>query len=183
MTTLTLYDLAAPHAVRSETTDAGEIATRLAPLGITFERWAASVALPEDASDADVIAAYQGDIDRLMEQGGYRSCDVIRLLPDNPAREALRTKFLDEHTHGEDEVRFFVEGSGVFYIRGDDAVYALECTRDDLIAVPEGTRHWFDMGPAPRFTAIRLFAEPDGWVASFTGDTIARGVPLYEGAA
>ena len=151
MTTLTLYDVAAPHARQSETTDAGEIAARLAPLGIRFERWQADVALPENASDQDVIRAYRGDIDRLMAEGGYRSCDVIRLLPDNPARETLRGKFLDEHTHGEDEVRFFVEGSGVFYIRGSDAVYALECTRKDLIAVPEGTRHWFDMGPAPRF--------------------------------
>ena len=79
-------------------------------------------------------------------------------------------------------MRFFVEGSGVFYIHGPDAVYALECTRDDLIAVPKGTRHWFDMGPAPRFTAIRLFENPDGWVATFTGDRIASGVPLYEGA-
>lgn len=183
MTILTLYDVTAPHARQSETSDAGEIAARLAPLGIRFERWHADVALPGDASDADVIRAYRGDIDRLMAAGGYRSCDVIRLLPDNPQRATLRTKFLDEHTHGEDEVRFFVEGSGVFYIRGTDAVYALECTRDDLIAVPEGTRHWFDMGPAPRFTAIRLFAEPDGWVASFTGDTIARGVPRYDGAA
>ncbi len=183
MTTLTLYDVAAPHARQAETTDAAEIAALLAPLGIRFERWHASAKLPEDASDDDVISAYRGDIDRLMAEGGYRSCDVMRLLPDNPARDTLRTKFLDEHVHSEDEVRFFVEGSGVFYIRGPDAVYALECTRDDLIAVPEGTRHWFDMGPAPRFTAIRLFAEPDGWIASFTGDTIARGVPLYEGAA
>lgn len=183
MTTLTLYDIAAPHAPRGRTTDAGDIAARLAPLGIRFERWRAGVTLAADASDADVIQAYRADIDRLMAEGGYRSCDVVRLLPDNPARETLRTKFLDEHIHAEDEVRFFVEGSGVFYIRGPDAVYALECTRDDLIAVPEGTRHWFDMGPAPRFTAIRLFAEPDGWVASFTGDTIARGVPPYEGAA
>lgn len=183
MTTLTLYDLADPHARLSETRDADEIADRLAPLGIRFERWQAGVALADDASDADVIAAYRTDIDRLMAAGGYRSCDVIRLLPDNAERATLRTRFLDEHVHDEDEVRFFVEGAGVFYIRGTDAVYALECTRDDLIAVPEGTRHWFDMGPAPRFTAIRLFAEPDGWVARFTGDPIARGIPLYEGVA
>jgi 1,2-dihydroxy-3-keto-5-methylthiopentene dioxygenase len=183
MTRLTLYDLAEPHDVLAETGDAAAIAARLAPLGIRFERWSAGVALPAEASDADVLAAYRADIDRLMAAGGYRSCDVIRLLPDNPARAELRTKFLDEHVHAEDEVRFFVEGSGVFYIRGDDAVYALECTRDDLIAVPHGTRHWFDMGPAPRFTAIRLFAEPDGWIARFTGDTIARGIPRYAGAA
>jgi 1,2-dihydroxy-3-keto-5-methylthiopentene dioxygenase len=45
--------------------------------------------------------------------------------------------------------------------------------------VPAGTRHWFDMGPAPRFTAIRLFTTPAGWVANFTGTPIARNFPSY----
>jgi 1,2-dihydroxy-3-keto-5-methylthiopentene dioxygenase len=53
------------------------------------------------------------------------------------------------------------------------------CERGDLISVPAGTRHWFDMGPAPRFTAIRLFTTPAGWVANFTGEPIARGFPSF----
>jgi 1,2-dihydroxy-3-keto-5-methylthiopentene dioxygenase len=182
MTTLTLYDPEAPHAERSRTTDPEAIAALLAPLGIRFERWQAGAALSPNADDAEVLEAYRTDIDRLKALGGYESVDVIRLLPDHPARATLRTKFLSEHIHADDEVRFFVEGSGVFYIREADAVYALECTRDDLVAVPSGIRHWFDMGPAPRFTAVRLFAKPDGWVASFTGDTIADAIPRYEGA-
>jgi 1,2-dihydroxy-3-keto-5-methylthiopentene dioxygenase len=183
MTSLIVYDAAAPHRVRSESSDVHVIALALAPLGIMLERWQACVDLPENADDDAVINAYRADIDRLMAAGGYTSCDVIRLLPDNPQRDVMRTKFLDEHTHADDEVRFFVEGSGVFYIHGPDAIYALECTRDDLISVPKGTRHWFDMGPAPRFTAIRLFTSPEGWIAAFTGDPIAKAIPLYEGAA
>jgi 1,2-dihydroxy-3-keto-5-methylthiopentene dioxygenase len=183
MTYLTVYAATAPYQVRSQTADVDTIAAALAPMGIVLERWQANVELSGETEDAAIINAYRADIDRLMARGNYQSCDVIRLQPDNPQRDVLRTKFLDEHTHADDEVRFFVEGSGVFYIHGPDAIYALECTRDDLIVVPKGTHHWFDMGPAPRFTAIRLFTGPEGWVATFTGDPIAKKIPLYEGAA
>jgi 1,2-dihydroxy-3-keto-5-methylthiopentene dioxygenase len=183
MTNLTVFAVETPHGVRHRTDDAQAIAETLAPLGIRFERWHAGADLPQGADDTAVLEAYGADVERLKKLGGYRSVDVIRMMPDHTDRDALRGKFLAEHIHADDEVRFFVEGSGVFYIRGPDAIYALECMRNDLIAVPKGTRHWFDMGPAPKFTAIRLFAEPDGWVAQFTGDAIATAIPLYEGAA
>jgi len=48
------------------------------------------------------------------------------------------------------------------------------CTKGDLISVPANTPHWFDMGPNPNFTAIRLFNNPEGWVANFTGSDIAQ---------
>ncbi len=56
------------------------------------------------------MAAYQPDIDRLMAEKGFRTVDVISLAPDHPRSDALRAKFLDEHWHSEDEVRFFVAG-------------------------------------------------------------------------
>jgi 1,2-dihydroxy-3-keto-5-methylthiopentene dioxygenase len=46
--------------------------------------------------------------------------------------------------------------------------------------VPDQTKHWFDMGPEPHFTAIRFFNNPDGWVANFTGDDIAKRFPLFD---
>jgi 1,2-dihydroxy-3-keto-5-methylthiopentene dioxygenase len=100
-------------------------------------------------------------------------------LPTNPNRKELRSKFLDEHTHEEDEVRFFVEGAGVFYLHAAGKVHMTLCERGDLLSVPAGTRHWFDMGPEPYFTAIRLFTTPAGWVAKFTGERIARQFPSY----
>ena len=93
----------------------------------------------------------------------------------------MRAKFLSEHVHDDDEVRFFVEGSGLFYFRSNDRVSALECSAGDLIVLPAGLRHWFDTGERPFFTAIRLFTRPDGWVARFTGDPIADSIPLYAG--
>lgn len=183
MTKLTVYRNAAPYDVRQQTGDRAAIAAALAPFSIVLERWDASMALSDAMTDADILAAYAGPIDRLKASGGYRSCDVVRLTPDHPQRAEMRAKFLAEHIHEDDEVRFFVEGSGLFYIRGERGVHALECTAGDLIVLPAGTRHWFDTGERPFFTAIRLFTTPDGWVARFTGDTISESIPLYEGAS
>ena len=90
-----------------------------------------------------------------------RPSDVIRVTKETPNVPALREKFLNEHTHTEDEVRFFVEGSASFYLRTGGKVYQAICTRGDLIGVPANTTHWFDMGPSPEFAAIRMFVNPD----------------------
>ena len=113
---------------------------------------------------------------------GFKTVDVVSIAPDNPQREAMRAKFLDEHFHKEDEVRFFVAGSGLFTLHVGDKVYEIKCEQGDLIAVPDSTMHWFDMGPEPSFVAIRFFTEPDGWVGHFTGTDIAQKFPaLREG--
>jgi 1,2-dihydroxy-3-keto-5-methylthiopentene dioxygenase len=179
MSRLTIYrDDDASHTLL-DTDDGEQIAAALLPIGVRFERWSASRQLPADINDLAVMDAYRGDIERLKTACGYQSVDVLRCLPDNPNREQLRRKFLDEHTHDEDEVRFFVEGAGVFYLRAAGKVHMTLCERGDLIGVPAGTRHWFDMGPAPHFTAIRLFTTPAGWVAKFTGEPIARSFPSF----
>ena len=127
-----------------------------------------------------IMAAYKDDIERLVEANGFKSVDVVSIAPDNPAREAMRSKFLDEHFHKEDEVRFFVAGSGLFTLHVDGKVYEVLCEAGDLIAVPDSMTHWFDMGPEPSFVAIRFFTEPDGWVGHFTGTDIAKQFPRYE---
>lgn len=178
MSRLTVFAEDDPATPLVETSDPTAIAAALADIDVQFERWP-TVALPADADNQAVLDAYAGDIARLSAAGGYRSCDVIRMAPDHPERTALRGKFLSEHTHGEDEVRFFVDGAGLFTLRGGGRVFNMLCERDDLIRVPAGIRHWFDMGESPRFTAIRLFTSPDGWVARFTGDAIADRFPRF----
>jgi 1,2-dihydroxy-3-keto-5-methylthiopentene dioxygenase len=106
--------------------------------------------------------------------------DVISLASDHPQKDALRQKFLSEHTHSEDEVRFFVAGQGQFTLHIGERIYDVLCEKGDLIGVPDGTRHWFDMGPNPNFIAIRLFTNPEGWVARFTGEDIADRFPRLE---
>ena len=180
MSKLTIYPDDQPQNIIVETKEGAEIAKHLNNIGVRFERWETQAILPSDAGDEEVMEAYAADIDRLQTENGYQSVDVIRIAPDNPMKDELRQKFLSEHTHSEDEVRFFVEGSGVFYLRVDGNVYMALCERGDLISVPTGTKHWFDMGPQPSLTCVRLFTSKEGWVADFTGDKIADTFPKYE---
>ena len=179
MSRLRIFNESDPATPEFASYDPDFIATELKKLGVTFERWKASKAIAPGASPEDVIDAYRADIDRLVAERGFKTVDVVSIAPDNPQREAMRAKFLDEHYHKEDEVRFFVAGSGLFTLHVGDKVYEVECVKDDLIGVPDSTLHWFDMGPEPSFVAIRFFTEPDGWVGHFTGETIAARFPRY----
>jgi 1,2-dihydroxy-3-keto-5-methylthiopentene dioxygenase len=156
------------------------IAEQLQKIGVRFEQWEASAPLKPGASQDEVFTAYKFDIDKIVAEKGFKTVDVVSISPDDPERDAKRGKFLSEHFHKEDEVRFFVAGSGLFTLHVEDRVYEILCTQGDLIGVPDSTKHWFDMGPAPYFIAIRFFTEPDGWVGHFTGSDWADKFPRYE---
>jgi 1,2-dihydroxy-3-keto-5-methylthiopentene dioxygenase len=179
MSRLTVYRDDAPSVAELDTADEARIREALARINVGFERWAASRPLTSTDKDDEILAAYRPEIERLERAGSYQSVDVLRCAPDHPKKEELRAKFLAEHTHDDDEVRFFVEGAAMFYLHADSRVHMVLCERNDLISVPAGMRHWFDMGPQPRFTVIRLFTTPEGWVARFTGDAIAARFPAF----
>ena len=180
MSRLRIFNDDAPQAPLLATSERAEIAAELARIGVCIEQWeAAQPVVPGDPPEA-IMAAYRKDIDRLIEANGFRTVDVVSIAPDNPQKEAMRAKFLDEHFHKEDEVRFFVAGSGLFTLHVGSKVYEVLCEAGDLIAVPDSMTHWFDMGPDPSFVAIRFFTEPDGWVGHFTGTDLAQKFPRYE---
>lgn len=180
MTQLSIYSETDPQHPSLVTKDVATIATQLRQAGIDFERWQADQPLADHADNDSILAAYDSQIKRLVAERGFQSYDVVSMNSDHPQKHEFRQKFLDEHTHSEDEVRFFVRGQGLFCIHIEAQVFALLCEKNDLISVPAHTRHWFDMGQNPAFTAIRLFNNPDGWVAKFTGDKIAKNFPLLE---
>lgn len=177
MTTLTIFADAVPPRELQNTDDHAEIARAMRNIGIDLRQWPVKQEVQAGAEAETVLAAYADDIAALKADYGFESVDVVSMTPDHPARAEARQKFLSEHTHAEYEMRFFVAGAGAFYIRKDDKVYMLLCTAGDLISVPAGTTHWFDMSEAPSFTAIRFFTRPDGWVAEFTGDDVAGRYP------
>jgi len=174
---LRIYDESRADAPVAEHVEHDAIARALRAAGVRFERWEAAQPVEPGASQDEVITAYRADIDRLMRDEGYQAVDVVSLKPDHPDRAAFRARFLNEHTHSEDEVRFFVAGAGQFTLHIGDKVYEVLCEQGDLIGVPDGTRHWFDMSESPYFVAIRLFTNPAGWVAEFTGEDIAERFP------
>jgi 1,2-dihydroxy-3-keto-5-methylthiopentene dioxygenase len=151
-----------------------------------FERGIALSHLPVPAvlrgndSEEAILTAYRDVLGPYMRQNGYRSADVVVLTPDMPGKAELRAKFLREHTHSEDEVRCFVEGTGLFWFHnlneasGDDEVFSVLCEKGDLLSVPAGIKHWFDCGERPSVTAIRIFTDRAGWVPEYTGTGIER---------
>ena len=163
-----------------EFTDFERIAANLKEAGILFERWNADRTLSKDATQAEILAAYEQPVSKLMADRGFVTADVISVHSEMPNHPELRKKFLDEHTHREDEARFFVEGCGLFYIHTRKRIYAVLCERNDFIDVPARTPHWFDMGAKPLLKAIRTFTTPEGWVAEFTESDIASRFPRFE---
>lgn len=163
--------------------DAADIQRELQSIGVIYERWQANMPLAANADQAAVLLAYKTDIDALNARFGFNSIDVVSLQPDNPKKDELRQMFISEHTHADFEVRFFVEGQGLFFLRPQaerpNTVFAVRCTAGDLISVPAGMTHWFDMGDRPHFKAIRFFTTDQGWVGNFTGDDIAQRFPLF----
>ena len=160
--------------------DGDEIRGMLAGGGVIMERWQADAVLSPRAEEAKILEAYKLDVDRLKRERNLKTADVISVTPQTPGKEELRRKFLSEHTHSDDEIRFFVEGEGLFYIHISNKIYVILCEQGDLLNVPAGVTHWFDMGPEPYFKCIRLFGDPAGWVALFTGSDIAEKFPRYE---
>jgi 1,2-dihydroxy-3-keto-5-methylthiopentene dioxygenase len=174
---LTIFRDGAPGAPVLATEDPEVIASELQRIGVRFERWESPVVLADDAPAEEVLAAYKPYLDELMGAAGAGSADVIKLTPDNPNVPALRAKFISEHTHTEDEIRFFVHGAGNFIMHVDGHVYDAHCTQGDLISVPAHTKHWFDAGATPSFTALRVFTDTSGWVPHYTGDSVSERFP------
>ena len=156
-------------------TDTQDVATFLAVRGIEYERWTPGRELSADAPTDAVLDAYSHQIEVLKQRGGYVTADVIDVKPDTPNLDAMLAKFNKEHWHDEDEVRFIIEGRGLFHINAGDSVFVLEVGPGDLIRVPRGTHHWFDLCADRRIRAIRLFQNPSGWTPHYTESGVDRG--------
>jgi 1,2-dihydroxy-3-keto-5-methylthiopentene dioxygenase len=177
MSRLTVFADSKPGQPELRTEDPAAIADTLAGIGVRFERWDLPTALTPDDSAEAILAAYRPHLDRLMGPGGAGSADVMKLNGATEAYPAIRRKFIDEHTHTEDEVRFFVHGSGNFILHVDGRVYDAHCTQGDLISVPTGVAHWFDAGEQPFFTVLRVFTDSTGWTPHYTGQAISALFP------
>ncbi len=180
MSELRIYDENDPERAECALSSFEDIRAALREIDVDFERWTATRELDAAATQDEVIEAYRESIDRLMKQFDFKSVDVISLSADHPQKDAMRDKFLHEHTHDDFETRFFVEGQGLFNIRKNGKVYATLCERGDLLNLPANTTHWFDLGPEPNLKAIRLFTTEEGWAAKYTGDQIADRFPKLQ---
>ena len=155
-------------------TEAAEVRGYLAGIGIDYERWPTE-SVAAEASSEQILAAYGTQIAELNLRGGYVTADVIDVRPETPGLEGMLAKFSIEHWHDEDEVRFIVAGRGLFHIHPKQGpVIAIEVEAGDLIRVPRGTLHWFDLCGDRRIRAIRLFQDSSGWTPHYTNSAVDR---------
>ena len=152
-----------------------EIQGYLAAIGIDYERWEPSHPVAPDASEEEILEAYSAEIEKLKASGGYVTADVIDVNPSTPGLEGMLSKFNREHWHDEDEVRFVIQGRGVFHVRPKrGSVVAIEVEAGDLLRVPQGTWHWFDLCTEREIRCIRLFEDPSGWTPQYTESGVDR---------
>src|SRR3989338_3094965 len=151
------------------------IHTFLNKRGVFFDQWAAAV-FSDTATPDEILAAYAKDLHPFMEASGYQTADVLTINHLTENYEAIRAKFLAEHTHSEDEIRFFVDGQGLFWFHLENGeIFNVLCQKGDLIYVPAGTKHWFDAGErGPFVKAIRIFIDMSGWVPVYTQSEVEQ---------
>src|SRR6185503_9269561 len=114
--------------------DREEITKYLAGIGIDYDRWDTSRQIGSNMPADEILSVYSDEIDRLKAQGAYITADVIDVNPQTPGLEAMLAKFNREHWHDEDEVRFIIQGRGIFHIHpSEGTVLAIEVEAGDLI--------------------------------------------------
>ena len=172
MSYVAVYHVATPDTPNKVLAHTDDIAATLAEHGVRFERWQPAL-IEKGASEAQMIAAYKLQIDAL----GYGAVAVFSVTSDHPQKDELRARFLHERRYSEDEVRFFIAGQGLFTLHIGDYVYAVRCEKNDLLVIPAGMAHWFDMGENPHLVTLHLFNCAQGAVPAFTGDDIASRFP------
>ncbi|RMD47204.1 MAG: cupin domain-containing protein [Aquificota bacterium] len=155
--------------------DINEIKSFLDKYGVLYDRWGVE-RLPEnlienyeltEEEQQAIIDAYKEELEKLKAEKGYITEDIVVLSDKTPNLEALLEKFKKEHHHVDDEVRFVVHGSGVFPLKLDGEIVEVWVEAGDLIVVPAGTRHWFELDENRKIKCIRVFKTPAGWEAIY----------------
>ena len=163
-------------------TDAAAIAHELAPLNIGLNYWSTGPEIQSlldkqtlsDDEKEQVLVALDHYFEPLKTDRGYTSRDLIVLHSEMPNLDGMLAKFKPVHTHADDEVRYIVDGEGIFgFVRPDGSQMELTVQPSEYINVPAGTEHWFYLTPIRRVKAVRYFCGTDGWTPEYTGTAIA----------
>jgi 1,2-dihydroxy-3-keto-5-methylthiopentene dioxygenase len=155
--------------------DLNDVRDYLARVGIAYERWDLVPEIDQNSKEDDILAAYSSQVERVAKEGAYAKVDVVNVNASTPNLDAMLSKFSAEHWHDEDEVRFTVYGRGIYHVHPvDGPVISLEVEPGDMIRVPRGTLHWFDLCGNREIKAIRFFQDPTGWTPHYTQSTLEK---------
>ena len=150
-----------------------EAAKYLSELGIVYEKWSSEYSVDGSSTQEEILFAYSKEVEDLKKSGGYTTADVINIDERTPGLDDMLNKFNKEHWHSEDEVRFTIAGRGIFHIHPENGpVIAVEVSKGDLLRVPSGTKHWFDLCEDRNIKAIRLFQDKSGWTPYYVHEGV-----------
>ena len=168
------------HTDKTQLTSLPEISKVLTPIGVRLESWPVPETRPLEhllakprltsSEQEEVLNSFLPRFDHLKKTLGYQTQDLVVLDPDLPGLSTLEEKFRSCHTHDDDEIRYIVEGEGIFgFVLSDGDQVELLVESGDYINVPRGAEHWFRLTPTRRIKAIRYLTSREGWVNLYTG--------------
>ncbi|GFE70975.1 acireductone dioxygenase [Chroococcus sp. FPU101] len=172
-------------------TNLEDISRTLAPLNVALNYWTVGdnretrdlldkAALSDEEKEA-VLQALDGYFEEMKQKEGYQARDLIVLHPNIPNLDAMLSKFERCHTHADDEVRYIVDGEGVFgFVLPDKTQVELTIQPEEYINVPANTEHWFHLTEQKRIKAVRYFITTEGWIPEYT-ETMIRFPSLVMG--
>ncbi|MBE9168721.1 acireductone dioxygenase [Pleurocapsales cyanobacterium LEGE 06147] len=160
-----------------------DIARELAPLNVQLNYWTIGEEtqirqllrqeILTEAEKEQVLASLDHYFEQLQQTADYQSRDLIVLHPNTPNLDTLLSKFNRCHTHADDEVRYIIDGEGIFgFVRPDGSQVELTIQPEEYINVPAGTEHWFYLTDRRRVKAVRYFTTTEGWVPEYTNTEI-----------
>ncbi|BEJ16967.1 hypothetical protein CspHIS471_0603680 [Cutaneotrichosporon sp. HIS471] len=144
--------------------DSGQAVSQqtLSDLGVLYHK------IPIDAE-----GAWKQSIDKFAQTRGYKNRDQINVTPRGlgESYEAKIKMFFDEHLHDDEEIRYILDGSGFFDVRGklslaysaDDWWSSYGRQEVDPDPPRAGIYHRFTVDEGNDITAMRLFQDEPKW--------------------
>ncbi|MFT7518020.1 MAG: 1,2-dihydroxy-3-keto-5-methylthiopentene dioxygenase [Kiritimatiellia bacterium] len=163
----------------SVVTDFDTVAATLRTIGYNLQTWsvgddeALAALLQKDALSTEekeqVLDTLDHYFQTLKTDKGYAARDLVVLHPAIPGLDEKLKTFATPHTHTDDEVRYVIDGDGVFGLVLSDGEQAeIMVERQEYLSVPANAEHWFRLSSSKRIKCIRYFAENPVWQADFT---------------
>ncbi|EYF00926.1 1,2-dihydroxy-3-keto-5-methylthiopentene dioxygenase [Chondromyces apiculatus] len=110
------------------------------------------------ACDSFEVAQIAAATQHAQSTRGWSEADRVRRSASRPQDEVEIVREADEHCHLEEEVRLFVEGEGLYDIRGRDEQWIRVFVRaGDLVVVPARRYHRFLVGQAAELSYVQPF--------------------------